>query len=259
MTRRRTMLATALVALVAAPTAPAQKVSDTVARALEKSPQVRLARARVAQAEAELDVVRRDVARQAMELLNERRTLELEVEAAESSFAYAKALYKKSMVSQAELRESELKIVSARARLESCELQIRFLTSDGPSREEPDRTERRRRARPRPVSPGDRPDWREALAHEVTIDGGRRSLQELVALLGETAGTGLRIIADNSAFSEEDMKKPELLPNVGTMSLGDALQAIADQTDLVFVWRPYGLLVTETGEAGRFPNAATIR
>lgn len=140
MRRRTTASALAAVAVFAglspgqppAPKAPADPTDALIQKALANDPDVQVARAKLALAEAEVAKARQAAVTRVLMLRDTVEQQRQAVARASESFALKERLAKANQLSREELLVAQDRLAATRAALERAETELRLLTGDGP-------------------------------------------------------------------------------------------------------------------------------
>lgn len=241
----------ALAALVslAAPMAAAQddtNLEQEVRQALERHPEVLIAKAKVDQAEAEYQLVRMKIAQ---EVIEKRGALDLER-------ARVGQLQQRLKGEHTTALENEL--IDAMRRVAQMEAGARLGAGGGGSA--PAKPPAGIHVRPEPPA-----HYRDLLAVPVQLAFEQATIPMIAAALAKKLGAAdgnpsLQIVVDTQGWSEELGGIDELkvdLQTPGSVTLRHVFEILADVTPMRFVLRDYGVLIT-TEHRARYTDAATI-
>jgi len=237
------------------------KIPDTLEglleQALRSNPEVIVAEAKVREAQAELNQARLKVTLQVLSFQSQKNHQMMAVRAAEEHVARINELVKTGSTSQEDLHKALLEKIEAESALSQSEAQIRYLLGLGGDlrleTQKPDAAAAP--AAPKPVR--ERPEvptmFADFLRTQVDLQVAEpKPVQEVLETLRDMGGGKVNFAYD---------------PDVGWSGLTVQLEAkdirmesvllmIHDLTQLVFVFRDYGILVT--AQADRYPTSGTI-
>jgi hypothetical protein len=239
----------------AGPTGPVpNNLDEMIATALKTSPEVLLAEAKLRQAQAELNEVRLRVTREVVGAFNDKkhkqsalvvaeRQLQLAAKAAEQGA-------KQGAPSTADVEQARAHLGGAELGIAQADATIRYLLGVGSQFDlslirAPVATES---AKPRTIPRPPVPDaLDEALNREITVKFDKTPLSEVVKTL--TAQAGVSVLVDPLSRHDglEEMQISLTLAKPVTVTT--AFQALADNFDLFFLLRDYGILVTSESRA----------
>ena len=231
-----------------------RKLDEMMATALNHNPELRLARARYEEAQAQVQDAMMKVTQAVIDLYHQREILESRLDQAAVNFDRVKRLADSGNVSHADVRLAEQQIVEAKATLAQLDAHARYILGQGVTidRSRAQQWLTRTSATRRPVHFS--PDLLTRLEKRFTkFDLQVVDVASLAAMLKDW---GIPAVVDAEAL--EDGQDHHVTLSFDDLSLGAVLQAISDaQPHWVFVGRDYGLLITSPARA-RMLNAPTI-
>jgi hypothetical protein len=238
---------------------PAPKLADVprnlaemLTVALRSNPEILQAEAKVRRAEADLNQVRLKVTEAVVTAFHEREKQEAAIRATEQTFANARKMARTGTVSQTETIAAERAYVEERAKHVQNEARARYLLGLGvrmggesAAGSEPPLPERPRRARP-PIPE----KYRQALEKKLSRPMELVSAETLAAFLQEELQTQVINVLGNHGCGGFGVK-------LENETLRVALTAAHDVCGFVFVFRDYGILLTN-GQGAATTNAPTF-
>ncbi len=253
--------------------APAKsKLEEMLAHALKDNPDIRVAAAKLGEAEAELNRVRLHVMQKVVTLYHTTEMARTDVATAERALARTKQLNKDRVVSSDEVAAAEAALAAAKAKLAAVEAEVPYITGKQPQTADAaglrDRLYLSRLQiagthpnystalhllaatgaspppAPRPVQGPLAERIRKALDQPVSLRVTEGSVADVLRLLGEQEpGLTVKYVPRAGAG-------PKLTFEVKDLPLGAALQYLEDSLpDYVIVIREYGLLLTVADRA----------
>lgn len=271
------------------PAAPAKpekpappNLEEMIARAMKDNPDVRVAEAKLREAEAELNRARLQVTKKVLALHQTRKTQQALIESAEVSFKSAEAALKLRTTqfragrvpedefegTKANLEQAKIKLIDAKAKLADIEAEIPYLMGKQPTdvvatnlrvspvyslsltlddRKDPENTKQ-------PLSASMAEKIRKALNTSVQLKVENTPLPDVLEYLGEKTGVSFHVRGGWGSLKNDTMNL-----QLGEVPLGAALQAIGDsEPSLQFLVRDYGILVVNV-DTGTIPPPGAIR
>jgi outer membrane protein TolC len=233
-----------------------RKLDEMLATALNRNPEIQLARARYEEARAQVQDATLRVTQAVIDLYHQREILESRLGQAAINLDRVTMLARNSSVSDADVRLAEQQIVEAKATLAQLDAHARYILGQGVTAEHP-------APHPAPglsyTSAALRPvrfsaDLTALLERKVRFD----LLDFDVTTLAETLREWkIPTVVDVEALDDGQEHRGSL-GHFEDLSIGAGLQAISDtQPHWVFVGRDYGILITSP-ERARKLNAPTI-
>jgi hypothetical protein len=225
-------------------------LDQTLADAVERSPLIAAARARLALAQAELSAAQVEVAKKVVDLWGERQTQTQIAGLAREKFERFGRQAERGMVDRERYEEARKAMIDAEAKRAQIETELRYLVRQaGPAAVGSRGSDVS--AKPLQVPEGPMVERiRGVLATPTEIDFTTTPLRDLVDYLvdhhSQKSGSRIVIQVDDVALSEVGMDSTTPITiKLGGISLGAAFQAIDDKyPSLKFVVRDYGILVT---------------
>ncbi len=264
----RTILTTLLLVSVAALASSARgqqnnglTLDQKLKLALANNPEIQVAEAKVAQAQAEYRIVRLKVTQQVLELHNDLDSQRRLVGSTATELEQTRRMFQAGFQTDVAVSKVEQSLIQAQNRLAQIEAQRRYvLGTDAVDNPRADSSSNPRRRR-RPEIPA---EFVEHLAIPVEVRFAGSTLVDVIdAFADRVDGSGLqtamKFVIDESSFSDEFGSLEELTVTLdkGEVTLRSALSMIADSTPVRFVFRDYGILVT-TESRVIMMNGATI-
>jgi hypothetical protein len=248
---------------------PKSKLEEWLEQALRHNPDIRVAEAKVREAEAELNRTRLSVAQKVAALYAAQEAARKSVESAEIAYQIAQEGYKAGRTTAADLAQARGFLIVAKADLAKAEAELPYLLGKTPGSDE-DKTQTalalaaffaaardgdRSSADKRAVEAGLR--WlkahqvpetsttealRKALDRPVTLDYKKASVRKILEELFENAGISVHMKVIPEGVVTLSVKE--------TLPLGAALQLVQDSSSspVRLVVREYGVLVTDAKE-----------
>jgi hypothetical protein len=233
-----------------------KNLDEMIATALKANPDVLLAEAKLREAQAELNQVRLKVTREVVTAFEKRKQGSVSLRRAKENLdrMQKEIANGTSSAGASDLDAQRMAYGQVELGMAHTDADLRYLLGVGsaidPASLAPHDPKPNVAPHPRPAAP---PAITEALARTVRGPFGA-TLKDLVDQLGQQAKVSILIDAQNFPDPGEH---PVLLPLRDPVTLGAALQALADQQDACFVLRDYGIFLTSEGKA-RNMMAATI-
>lgn len=267
------ILSTALASFLGAPGGTAQNESlaeipsqleEKLEIALQSSPSIQMAEARLRQVEAEFREVRLRVTQEVIQKHNAYAVQRQQIHSAEREMQRIIALQQNNMVPDAERMNAETHLIAEHNQLAQIEAELRYLLGMDsypfPRRgvfEAPHQSAQMTR----PARPPVPPLLEEMLSTLIDVQYDGTPLPEVVtSLASQLARQGIphSIVMNEAAIMEwEDPSEIRFhLRLHQKVPLRQALLAITDQTDICFVVRDYGILVTSVFQGERMYAAA---
>jgi hypothetical protein len=241
-----------------APAPVPTSLDEMIAAALKTSPEVLLMEARLRQAQAELNQARLKVTREVITTFNEKKQRTSALESVERRLKELTALTGAGSASPREVSEAKLLVGEAQLKVAQSDAEMRYLLGVGTQvyrdhiNDLDPAAARRRRTVARPQQTPEA--LVEPLGRQVKGPFAVTNLGELTSRLAADAGVSIIIDAQavpSPADVAISMAVREPLP------LSSALHALADQYDLCFLLRDYGIFVTK-GQRARAIRAPAI-
>jgi hypothetical protein len=228
-----------------------QNLDEMIAAALRANPEVVLAEAKLRQAQAELNQVRLQVTRDVVTAFAERKQHEGQLAAASQVLQQAQALQKRGTMSNTDVEKAKAELGQAEVASAQSDAAMRYLIGVGTqmsadpfraksSNQEPERA----KTEARPQTPPDAMIG--PLAKQVTGPFENTNLADLTKRLSDQIGVSILVDANAFGFPAEFAISLTLREPV---TLTQVFQALADQHDMCFILRDYGILVTSEGRA----------
>jgi BMFP domain-containing protein YqiC len=236
-------------------------LDELLALALKNNPDLRVADAKVREAEAELNRARLQVTQKVVNARNAIKSQEANVAAAATGVQRAKQMSDKAVISREEVNAAQLVLVREKAKLTELEAELPYLIGKAPQEGGKDSV---RDAAYRAFSQyfatsifvndqlaataaqqhfnaprgTDAEKLRKALGKPINLRFEKSNLKDVLAEMGDNQGVSFLV-----NINVKDL--PEITLNLKDTSLGGALQALEDITPgLRFTVRDYGILVT---------------
>jgi hypothetical protein len=240
------------------------KLEEMLAKALKGNPDIRVAAAKLGEAEAELNRVRLQVMQKVVTLYHTIEMARTDVATAERALARTKQLSNKQVVSSDEVAAAEAALAAAKAKLAAVEAEVPYVTGQGPRADElglerlslaalqrysmslrlQDLPAVGSKPAPRPVQGPIADRLRKALDTPVSLrvtEGGVADVLDL--LRKKEPALNVRFVATPGASAKIAMEVKDL-------PLGAALEYLEDSLpNYTIVVREYGLLLTPTNRA----------
>lgn len=238
---------------------PAATLDRSLAEAMDKNPGIIAAKAKVALAQAQLNSMRLELARQLVGLWNDRQVQENAVKSARSRFQRTEQLYKSAAVAAEDMDSAKGALVDAEARLARTQMELRYLTGEVNLTASAVATEAATRGATIQVPRGPLVEKiRQALDSKLgAVDFQLVAVKDVADYLRDL--TKIPISVDEKALSAAGSASCKL----EGATLGAVLQAIEDQNrGAQFVVRDYGILLTDrayAAEEGFLPVAEFAR
>jgi hypothetical protein len=241
-----------LVLALAPPVAVAQQtpgpvpsnLDEMIAAALRSSPEILLAEARLRQAQAELNLARLQVTREVVSAFYERKQRQEALTRAHRFLETTQKAAQAGAVSAPEVEKAGSQIGEAELGVAQADAAIRYLLGVG-SKLDPAQVRDPGQAEATPRAKLTRPTEVPAAlvgpletSVKVPTDA---NLADVLAQIGEQAGVPILIDAQNLG---DPASHRIHLPIKAPLPLINVLQALADQYELCFLLRDYGILVT---------------
>jgi hypothetical protein len=224
-------------------------LDQMIATALRASPEVLLAEAKLRQAQAELNQARLKVTRELVSAFNEKKARQSGLLGAERNLAMTTKLHQQGSTGASDVEVARAKLGEAELGIAQADAEIRYLLGVGSLF---DPTQLRESAGP--AAPRQLPNPRafripealtEPLARQVTVKFDKTTMEDVVNTLASQANVSM-VIDQQVGF---DLTNPITLSLNAPVAFSAVLRALADQNDLVFILRDYGILVTNEGRA----------
>jgi len=231
-------------------------LEEMISTALRSNPEVLFAQAKVRQSEAELNETRLRVTREVARIHGQREQQERVMTTLRKEHDRIREMFKNGVISDSEVAKITIELAEAGARLSEIEADARYLLGLGGSvAPEPIDIEL---GAPDAIGMALRPEipepFRELLEKRVDVDFEEATLPDVLAQLASLVDNRISFITANNPGYAMLMINFKLAR--GT-TLGSVLLALADRYQLCFVFRDYGLLVTDPHQA-KYLNGATI-
>jgi hypothetical protein len=239
------------------PNALPSNLDQMIATALKSSPDVLLAEAKVRQAQAELHQARLKVARDVVTAFNEKKQQQALFEVAARGLQDMQKVAEAGAVSKPEVDQARLRASEAELGAAQTDATLRYLLGIG-SQHESDpfgrasATEVKPETRPRPVRISE--PFIQSLKRPVSGPFENTTLADLVKRLSDQGNVS--ILIDNKGFMDQG-QLPVSIPLQEPVTLSAVFHALADQYDVCFLFRDYGILVTN-GKRARNISAPAI-
>jgi hypothetical protein len=231
-----------------------QGLDEMIASALRSNPEVLLADAKVRQAQAELNQARLKVTRDVVTAFNERKLRVTLRESAGVNLNHAQERVKSGAASQTEFQQARAALGQSELAVAQADAEVRYLIGAGSKLDVSYVRGSSSAEVPKPAIPT-RPETipinvADALERPVTGPFESTNLADLAKRLADQAK--ISILLDANAEFGEGTEFTMSMPLRDSITLGGVLRAIADQHDLCFVLRDYGILVTRPHRAEDF-------
>ena len=239
----------------------AAKIPETIEglleQALRSNPEVIVAEAKVREAQAELNQARLKVTLQVLSFQSQKNHQIMAVRAAEQHVARIEQMVNTGTVSQDELHKGLLEKIAAESALSQGEAQIRYLLGLGgdlrlePAR--PDAAAGPAVPRPRKQRPPIPDKFKDFLQTKVSLQETEPiPLQGVLETLRKMGGDMVNFAYDR----EVDWDEVKIKLEAREIPMESMLLMIHDLSRMGFVFRDYGILVTNNGTM--YPTCATI-
>jgi hypothetical protein len=235
----------------AGPTGPVpNNLDEMIATALKTSPEVLLAEAKLRQAQAELNEVRLRVTREVVGAFNDKKHKQSALVLAERQLQLAAKAAEHGATSTAEVELARSHLGGAELGIAQADATIRYLLGVG-SQFDPGQirvTLATETAKPRHITRPPVPEvLTEPLNREITVKFDKTPLSEVAKTLTALAGVSVLVdpLSRHDSFEETQITLTLAKP----VTVTTAFQALADNFDLFFLLRDYGILVTSARRA----------
>ncbi len=248
MTWLSSLMLGSLVSLSCLTVVPPRGEQEEIEAMLRNDPQVRLAEANLEKARAELVAARYDATLRILDLQSKRRELAQRLELSREQYGRMRQIVDAGQASATELEKLRIDMVLLEGELQSTELRFQQLSRPL----DPPTTQGGKAEVVRVVRPAISEEMANLLKEAVEFPNVPLALTEWLTIMRGAAPFKIIVseVLDTANFAKVQ------LGGGTTYSVGEAMQALADQHRLAFVFRDYGWILMPRDFALEFSGAA---